>query len=295
MTARIPATASLAVPQPTDLFLPLIPLVPVAVYHVILVYNVRTHPNSTVFGLSSASRSSWVSQLLQGNKEILAVQQMRNLIMVSTIMASGTVVAAIGTCNLFASSSAGVQNHTAQMWVLLLLLGLAFFCFAQAMRYFNLVTLGLTVRMLAWPHSFPEHPTPTQRVNSCCQTPSSASSDSQEVTAAADLLTTSESSSLLNHNDTSIPHDSIYHHHMIETNEHMHAVSWLCNAFHRGALFHTLGMRSSYCLFPVLASCVGCVAMVGTTGLLLGLLYVSDYFPGVEFSGVITDALDGEV
>ncbi|KAJ3235264.1 hypothetical protein HDU78_005285 [Chytriomyces hyalinus] len=152
MNASIPVTASVAVPQPTDQFLPLIPLVPVAVYHVILVYNVRTHPNSTVFGLSSASRSSWVSQLLQGNKEILAVQQMRNLIMVSTIMASGAVVAAIGTCNLFASSSAGTQNHTAQMWVLLLLLGLAFFCFAQAMRYFNLVTLGLTSTAAAKHH-----------------------------------------------------------------------------------------------------------------------------------------------
>ncbi|ORY33604.1 hypothetical protein BCR33DRAFT_723175 [Rhizoclosmatium globosum] len=53
----------------------------VVAYHVWLVSVVRTAPHKTVYGVNGLSRKAWVATIMRGkNKDILAVQSLRNLI-----------------------------------------------------------------------------------------------------------------------------------------------------------------------------------------------------------------------
>ncbi|KAI8606935.1 hypothetical protein BC830DRAFT_1175896 [Chytriomyces sp. MP71] len=90
----------------------------IAVYHAVHLFRVLRKPNSTVFGRASASRVRWVKFIASQKKDVLAVQTLRNLIMVSSIMASTCVVLIFGFISFFSSLPSStpqnfvLENHT---------------------------------------------------------------------------------------------------------------------------------------------------------------------------------------
>ncbi|KAJ1403970.1 hypothetical protein SESBI_26890 [Sesbania bispinosa] len=67
-------------------------------YHVWLWHKVRTQPSSTIIGINTHGRRSWVPAMLKDieKKNILAVQTLRNLIMGSTLMATTSILLSAG-------------------------------------------------------------------------------------------------------------------------------------------------------------------------------------------------------
>jgi len=47
-------------------------------YHVRLLYRIRTTPELTLIGLNEPMRTAWVDTMVSGEREIVAVQTLRN-------------------------------------------------------------------------------------------------------------------------------------------------------------------------------------------------------------------------
>jgi len=121
-------------------------------YYLYLNRRSRRAPHSSVHALNAMIRERWVDMIMtQDNKEILAVQTLRNSVMASNFMASTAVLLIIGTLNL--SEKIGQwslvwhpyvlsQNVSSELWqiklgLLLLDFSIAFYCFSMAIRFFN--------------------------------------------------------------------------------------------------------------------------------------------------------------
>ena len=57
-------------------------------YHIYLIYKVKTDPDKTSAGLTNRLRREWVEMVMKGNKDLLAVQTLRNWVMASSFLAS---------------------------------------------------------------------------------------------------------------------------------------------------------------------------------------------------------------
>ena len=68
-------------------------------YHSHLFYQVRKAPLTTSFGLTNRLRRDWVQTIMEGNKDILAVQTLRNWVMASSFLASAAILIGLGILN----------------------------------------------------------------------------------------------------------------------------------------------------------------------------------------------------
>ena len=120
-------------------------------YHVYLFHRTRRDPTSTSLGLARRTRASWVRSIMKNNKDILAVQTLRNWTMASTFLASTAILIGLGIFNLALTADKQGElsllvgplsvDHPMLWTTKLVLLGLdfliVFFNFTLAVRYYN--------------------------------------------------------------------------------------------------------------------------------------------------------------
>jgi uncharacterized membrane protein len=120
-------------------------------YHAYLFYRTRRDPLSTSLGLAHRTRALWVRSIMKNNKDILAVQTLRNWTMASTFLASTAIIIGLGIFNLALTADKQGElslligplsiDHPALWTTKLVLLGIdfliVFFNFTLAVRYYN--------------------------------------------------------------------------------------------------------------------------------------------------------------
>lgn len=120
-------------------------------YHVHLYRKMRKDPLSTSLGLSRRMRVLWVHSIIEGKKDILAIQTLRNWTMAATFLASAAILIGLGIFNLALTADKQgalslmmgplASDHPVLWTAKLILLGIdflfAFFSFTLAVRYFN--------------------------------------------------------------------------------------------------------------------------------------------------------------
>lgn len=120
-------------------------------YHVVFYWRFRRKPLTTSLGLAHHLRGLWVETVMTAQKDILAVQTLRNWTMTATFLASTAIF--LGLAVLNAALSTGKLSSVVEvlhlvrpvsetfMAVKLIVLGvdflLAFFNFTLALRYYN--------------------------------------------------------------------------------------------------------------------------------------------------------------
>jgi uncharacterized membrane protein len=128
-------------------------------YHLRLYRRFRKEPMTTAIGVTNHARRVWVQVIVDGNRDILAVQTLRNWVMASTFLASTSILISLGlVASVFRTevASAAVQalnvfGHPGEtLWslkllVLAALFFYAFFNFTLSIRYYNHAGLLLNV------------------------------------------------------------------------------------------------------------------------------------------------------
>ncbi len=139
-------------------------LVACVVYVVLLgVYQWRIATRGPTPGLApqfiEEVRQRWIKSVIEGGRDILAVQTLRNMLMAANFFASTAFFAAVGLLSFGIGvgrlpeafdriSVLGSNDETLFLVKLLLIVGVlfaTFFNFALAIRYYNHVTLALNV------------------------------------------------------------------------------------------------------------------------------------------------------
>src|SRR3954465_3260511 len=81
-------------------------------YHVFLRIKLRSDPLYTIQAVNALSRAAWVETVMTaGNKDVLAVQTLRNSIMGATFLSSTAVLLIIGVLTL-----SGQGEHLGTTW-----------------------------------------------------------------------------------------------------------------------------------------------------------------------------------
>lgn len=120
-------------------------------YHIYLFYRTRRDPLSTSLGLARRTRALWVRSIMKNNKDILAVQTLRNWTMASTFLASTAIIIGLGIFNLALTADKQGElslligplsiDHPVLWTTKLVILGIdfliVFFNFTLAVRYYN--------------------------------------------------------------------------------------------------------------------------------------------------------------
>ena len=120
-------------------------------YHVYLFHKTRNKPTSTSLGLARQTRALWVQGVMKHNKDILAVQTLRNWTMAATFLASTAILIGLGIFNLALTADKQGElsllvgplsvDHPVLWTTKLVLLGIdfliVFFNFTLAVRYYN--------------------------------------------------------------------------------------------------------------------------------------------------------------
>lgn len=111
----------------------------------------RREPVLTVQGMNAQARAAWVERVMTEDRDVMAVQTLRNSTMAATLMASTAVLLIFGILNLLANvDKIGPIFHQLNPWgsqepglwifklmVLLVDLFIAFFSFALAVRGYH--------------------------------------------------------------------------------------------------------------------------------------------------------------
>ena len=142
-------------------------------YHVFLRVKLRGDPLYTIQAVNALARAAWVETIMTaGNKDVLAVQTLRNSIMGATFLSSTAVLLIIGVLTLSGQGEhLGATWHSlnllgashAELWLakllaLLLDMLVAFFSFAQAIRLFHHVGYMINVPITMKHRAFtPQH------------------------------------------------------------------------------------------------------------------------------------------
>lgn len=105
-------------------------------YHVFLRFMNQRDPTYTVQRVNARVRLQWVEGVMSQNKDILAVQTLRNSTMAATFLASTSVILVMGSLTLLAGDLANARSNPKQL-VLLLDLFVAFYGFAMSIRRYN--------------------------------------------------------------------------------------------------------------------------------------------------------------
>jgi uncharacterized membrane protein len=128
-------------------------------YHSHLFYQVRKAPLTTSFGLTNRLRRDWVQAIMEGKKDILAVQTLRNWVMASSFLASAAMLIGLGVLNAafrtekLAECSQALNlfgTKSGAMWLIKLMVLIidfffAFFNFTLSIRYYNHASFAINV------------------------------------------------------------------------------------------------------------------------------------------------------
>lgn len=106
-------------------------------YFVFLRVHLLRDPTYTVQRTNERIRTQWVQAVMQQNKDILAVQTLRNSTMAATFLASTSVVLVMGTLSRITSAETLDSSSGPKLLVLLFDLFIAFFGFAMSIRSYN--------------------------------------------------------------------------------------------------------------------------------------------------------------
>jgi len=129
------------------------------IYHVRLVYLVRRRPLTTSIGVTDHLRGHWVESVMADQRDILAVQTLRNWVMASSFLASTAILICLGIISVAAtpekiaeitpSLNELVREHRV-LWLFKLMTIIVdffviFFNFTMAIRAFNQVNFLINV------------------------------------------------------------------------------------------------------------------------------------------------------
>jgi uncharacterized membrane protein len=131
----------------------------VLIYHLRLAYRVRRYPLTTAIGITNHLRGHWVEHIMEGKKDILAVQTLRNWVMASSFLASTAILICLGLISVASSPEKmaeitpslmeQVREHRVlwlfKLMVLIVNFFIIFFNFTLAIRYFNHVNFMINV------------------------------------------------------------------------------------------------------------------------------------------------------
>lgn len=121
-------------------------------YYLYLGWQSRNGNSFTVHAMNAKIRRHWVEMITTSdNKEVLAIQTLRNSVMASSFMASTAVLLIIGLLNLsehsdllanawqpfIPNSDPAHELALIKLGLLLLDFFIAFYCFSMAIRFFN--------------------------------------------------------------------------------------------------------------------------------------------------------------
>lgn len=136
----------------------------VLAYYILLGWRMRRDPDFSVHAANNAARRAWVLAVMDDpRKDVMAVQTLRNFIMVGILMVSTATLLIIGTLTLsgpearmaqdgLCASACGDGAHSLRMLKILLLLAdflVAFFSFALSIRLANQVVFMINVPAVA--------------------------------------------------------------------------------------------------------------------------------------------------
>jgi uncharacterized membrane protein len=123
----------------------------IILYHAHLYTKVRRDPRKTAIGIGNHARQKWVRGIMRDQRDILAVQTLRNQVMAATFLASTAILISLGLLNaafrpgIFSEIShalnlVGTTSETLWMFKLMLLgviFFVTFFNFTLSIRYYN--------------------------------------------------------------------------------------------------------------------------------------------------------------
>ncbi len=122
-----------------DLTVFLLCVVILGTYQFRLVRRSRQSPTRTVQGLNALARTAWVERVMHEDRDVMAVQTLRNSTMAATLMACTAVILILGIMNMLASAgkigpTLHILNlsgsHEPGMWIFKLMLILVDFFIA---------------------------------------------------------------------------------------------------------------------------------------------------------------------
>lgn len=121
-------------------------------YYVFLIIRVRRNPDFTIHAINQRARCLWVKDVMcHPQKDVMAVQTLRNLAMAATFQGSSAILLILGTLTLSGQAESLAKtwhvlsvsgSQSAQWWIikivcLLTALIVAFFAFASVIRLLN--------------------------------------------------------------------------------------------------------------------------------------------------------------
>lgn len=123
----------------------------VLAYHLYLHRRLRTDPTYTIQAVNTGARAAWVRRVMDadGERDVLAVQTLRNSTMAATFLASTAILLIMGVLNLMPKVTDASLLHSLQeraadgdmaifkLLPLLVDFFWAFFCFSLAVRLYN--------------------------------------------------------------------------------------------------------------------------------------------------------------
>ncbi|MEW6594143.1 MAG: DUF599 domain-containing protein [Thermodesulfobacteriota bacterium] len=144
---------------PDDILLTAAAFLLLAAYHLHLYWVRRHSPAVTSFARNAQTRTTWVQNIMEHNRDILAVQTLRNWTMAASFLASTSILIALALLNvaltarlspasLPGTSILGSHPEGLRLAKLLLLSAdffFAFFNFTLAIRYYNHVGFMINV------------------------------------------------------------------------------------------------------------------------------------------------------
>jgi len=130
-----------------------------AVYHIQWLYRIYHKPMTTAVGITQHLRGHWVESIMADQRDILAVQTLRNWVMAASFLASTSILICIGLLSVAASPQKMaeitpslnelVREHRVlwlfKLMVLIVDFFFIFFSFCLAIRYFNHVNFMINV------------------------------------------------------------------------------------------------------------------------------------------------------
>ena len=130
-----------------------------ATYHLRWLYRIYRKPMTTAVGITNHLRGHWVESIMQDQRDILAVQTLRNWVMAASFLASTGILICIGLLSVAASPqkmaeitpslNEQVREHRVlwlfKLMVLIVDFFFIFFSFCLAIRYFNHVNFMINV------------------------------------------------------------------------------------------------------------------------------------------------------
>lgn len=144
----------------TDLGAFIISFAIVVAYYFFLRMQTRHNPTYTIHGVNALARKLWVENIMSNpNKDVMAVQTMRNFVMGASLMASTAALLIVGTLTLSGQAEnishswhalSGIGSHSTVLWIIKVMMMLvdfivAFFAFAMCVRLANHVVFMINV------------------------------------------------------------------------------------------------------------------------------------------------------